>query len=102
MKALIHSLIVSGSLVLPFLITGCGSFGLYSKNQVEDVAGEYGERGFEAGRAHEIRILEHERQRALEEKQLKEQYYRVPVPAHVNEEGIKIDEHFVPIKIITE
>lgn len=60
------------------------------------------DRGFTDGVGHQIRLNEHERQNELEKRQIKETYYRIPVSGHTTEDGIIIEPHVVPIRIITD
>ncbi len=85
-------------LALSQLQVGC----LYTARQVEEIKGKVRQMGFAEGRANEIRHSEHQRQQDLARKQIKERYYKVLVPEHTNEAGIKIEEHYVPIRVITE
>lgn len=89
-------------LLVPFLFSGCTYFGLYTEKQVKEVTSQSQEVGFDEGRSNEIRHAEHARQKELAEKQSKVKFYKVHVPAHTNADGIKVDEHYIPIRIVTE
>ena len=102
MKVLLNKIALLSIPLCPFLFSGCTYFGFYTERQVEAIIGQSREVGFYEGRATEIRSAEHARQQELTEKQSKVKFYKVHVPAHTNADGIEVDEHYVPIRIVTE
>ena len=82
--------------------SGCTYFGLYTEKQVKEVVRQSHEAGVDEGNSNQIRHAEHARQKELAEKQSTVKFYKVHVPAHTNADGIKVDEHYVPIRIVTE
>lgn len=75
---------------------------LYSKSKLDKVAVKERYKGFHEGRAGELRRQTHQRQRqkeqALPEPATK--WFSVPVDAHVNADGVRIDAHSRPVKIV--
>lgn len=104
MKPKLKKYLIKGLLVtVPFCMSsGCSTFGLYSEGQVEDITEQFHEHGYDEGRAHEIRLSEHHQQSAAAGKQVREEFYTVYVPQSMNERGVMIEGHYVPIKILVE
>lgn len=94
--------LATGALIAPVFTSGCGLLGLYSGSQVDDITEQHRQRGLEEGYARAVRVAAHEEQNAAAQKQVEERYYVVPVPAHVNAQGVRIEDHFVPFRVVVE
>lgn len=89
-------------LTMLFTLSGCSYFGMYGSRQVAEICEQSREAGYHEGVASEVRRAEHQHQAALAEQQFEERFYRVPVPEHINEDGVLIEAHMVPVRIVTE
>lgn len=96
--------LLKGALIaLPLLFgSGCSTVGLYSEGQVEDIGEQLRQRGYDDAVAQHIRVQEHQRQSDAAGKLVREEYHMIHVPAHMNEQGVKITAHHLPIKVLVE
>lgn len=84
------------------LLSSCSLFGLPTKSNLRAESARAYQRGLLEGRAQETRrsFLEEQRERERPKPPPEVQYYRIPVPAHVDEDGVKIDAHSATIPVL--
>jgi len=89
-------------LAISNLCSSCSLVGLHTGRQLREKSTQLYQRGLREGAAREVRKSFHEKQRERErpEPPPKIEYYPIPVPAHISEDGVKIEAHTVTIPII--
>jgi hypothetical protein len=84
------------------LLSSCSTLGLYTTSDLKDAETKAVRRGVQQGRAFEARASLMQDQAELEKPRPESNYYEVPVPAHVNSDGVRIEAHKKTVKIVTQ
>lgn len=92
----------SFALVLLLPLSGCAAFGLQTGSQVYKRQQAAYQKGVAAGRVHTVRQEYHRREmeKELPPPPVPKKYYRIPVPAHTNSEGVRVEAHEVTLEIV--
>ena len=90
------------ALIAGSLCSSCSWLGLHTTGQLRKGTSKAYQQGQREGIAREARRAFHESQREAErpEQPPEIEYYKVPVPAHVSEDGVKIEGHTVTIPVV--
>jgi len=85
----------------PLLTSSCSLVGIPSKEDLKRVEKTSFKRGFEDGRAAEVRRRYHEEQQeiASETPPAPVRYYEVSMPAHTASDGVKIESHKLTLSV---
>lgn len=84
------------------LLSSCSLVGIYTRDDIKKEARIAELHGFEQGRALEARTSMMRYQTELERSQPEYQSYQVPVPAHITPDGVKIEQHYKNLEIVTQ
>lgn len=84
------------------LLTSCSLVGLRSERDVRIAARAAELRGIQQGQAIEARAALIEDQAELEKPQPDFRFYEIPVPAHTDPDGVRIEQHNQTLEIVTQ
>ena len=104
MKKTIPQLMCGLALIVSPLCSSCSLLGLHTNGDLKEESKKGYQRGLLEGAAREARRAFYEEQ--LERERPKPppelEYYKVPIPAHVDEDGVKVEAHTVTVPVLKQ